>query len=473
MDNEKICKMSALQIKSAIKTKKLSPVEVVDAILERIDHINPKINAYCTLIPDAARKEAKIAETKVMKGEELGALHGVPVSIKDLGWTKGVRTTGGSLLYEHFVPQYDAIFVERLKKAGAIILGKTNTPEFGWVGVTNNRVFGPSRNPWNTDYTTGGSSGGAAAAVAANLGPIAQGSDGGGSIRTPASFCGVYGLKPSYGRVPQSPGFPGLWEGLSVTGPITRTVADAALMMEVMSGYDARYFHAIPQKAPRYLSTVRGNLSLKGIKVAYTRDMGYAVVDPRVTRAFDDAVKIFSTLGCEMAAAHPDAPDPREAFSLQVACALVGQLSEQLPEHGKLLDPGLRTFVERNLDVPARDYVKARMWQHEYWSKVCPFFEKYDILLTPVLAVPPFDVNLYGINEINGKAVNPIGWMPFTYPFNVTGQPAASIPCGFTDDGLPIGLQIVGRKYDEELVLKVSSAFEQARPWADKYPNLN
>jgi len=472
MSKKEICKMSGLQIRNAVKTKKLSPVEVVNAFLERIEKINPVINAYCTLTAETALKEAKAAEKKVMQGEPLGALHGVPVSIKDLAWLKGVRTTGGALLYEHFVPEEDAIFVTRLKNAGAIILGKTNTPEFGWVGVTTNRVFGKSRNPWNTERTTGGSSGGAAASVAAGLGPLAQGSDGGGSIRTPASFCGVYGLKPSYGRVPQFPGFPSLWEGLSVTGPITRTVADAALMLEVMSGYDARYLHSIPQPAPHYLAGVRGNLSLKGLKVAWTRDMGYARVDKQVARAIEKAVKVFAALGCEITEAHPDAPNPEPAFSLQVASALVGHLGPELAARGHLLDRGLKTYVERNLNVTAGDYVRARMAQHAYWAKVCPFFEKYDLLLLPVLAVPPFSVDDYGVNEINGQPVSPIGWMPFTYPFNVTGQPAASVPCGFTDDTLPIGLQIVGRKYDEALVLKASAAFEEAQPWANKYPPL-
>ncbi len=470
MAKNEIHTLSGVQIRKAIRSKKLSPVEVVEAFLERINRINPVINAYCTVTAEIARKEARAAEKKVMKGEALGLLHGVPVSIKDLSWTKGIRTTGGSLLYEHFIPDQDVIFVQRLKNAGAIILGKTNTPEFGWAGVTNNRVFGPSRNPWNTNLTTGGSSGGAAAAVAAGLGPLAQGSDGGGSIRTPSSFCGVYGLKPSYGRVPQSPGFPGLWEGLSVTGPITRTVADAALMLEVMGGYDARYFHSIPQPAAPYLRYVGGDLSLQGLKVAWTPDMGYATVDTNVKKVFEKAVRVFSTLGCELIKDHPAAPDPVAPFSTQVACAMVGQLGPQMADKGHLLDPGLRTWVESNLNINAGDYVRARMLVHDYWSRVSPFFEKYDLLLTPVLAVPPFSVEQYRAFEINGQKVHPLAWMPFTYPFNMTGQPVASIPCGFTRDNLPIGMQIVGRRYDEGLVLKASAAFEKAQPWADKTP---
>ncbi len=465
--------MTALQLRRAVKTKKISPVEIVNAVLERISLINPKINAYCTLVPEQALTEAKTAEIKVMKGEPLGLLHGIPVSIKDLAFTKGIRTTGGSKMYENFVPDKDAVFVERLKAAGAIIIGKTNTPEFGWIAVTTNPVFGVSRNPWNTECTTGGSSGGAAAAVAACLGPIAQGSDGGGSIRIPSSFCGVYGLKPSFGRVPSSPGFPGLWEGLSVTGPIARTVSDAALMLEVMSGYDSRDFYSIPQKTPHYLSAVKSGVSLKGLKIGWTVDMGYATVDKRVAKAIEEAATVFEKLGCMVEQEHPDAGDPQVAFSLQVGSALAAQLYDELPRWGKQFEPGLATYVERSKDILARDYVKARMKHLEYWGKIHEFFDKYDLLLTPVLAVPPFPVGIYSPAEINGQKVSGIAWMPFTYPFNITGQPAASVPCGFTEDGLPIGMQIVGRKYDEVTVLKASAAFERAQPWAEKYPPLD
>jgi aspartyl-tRNA(Asn)/glutamyl-tRNA(Gln) amidotransferase subunit A len=473
MKNLDICRMTALQLRRAIKTKKLSPVEVVNAVLERIEKINPKINAYCTIVPELARAEAKKAEKMVLKGEKLGQLHGVPVSIKDLAFTKGIRTTGGSKMYEHFVPDKDAVFVERLKEAGAIIIGKTNTPEFGWVAVTRNPVFGTSFNPWDTSCTTGGSSGGAAAAVAACLGPIAQGSDGGGSIRIPSSFCGVYGLKPSFGRVPATPGFPGLWEGLSVTGPIARTVSDAALMLEVMSGYDSRDFYSIPQKASHYLSGIRGDISIKGIKIGWTTDLGYATVDKQVAKAVEKAAKVYEKLGCQVEEAHPDAEDPQAAFSTQVGSALSAQLYDELPKWGAQFERGLATYVERSKDISARDYVKARVKHLEYWGKIREFFEKYDLLLTPVLAVPPFSAELYSPSEINGKKVSGIAWMPFTYPFNITGQPAASIPCGFTKQGLPIGMQIVGRKYDEMTVLKASAAFERAQPWVEKYPPLD
>ncbi|MDD5287943.1 MAG: amidase [Dehalococcoidales bacterium] len=471
MDNREICRMSATEMRKAIGVKKLSPVEIMDVVLARIEAINPKINAYCTVVAESARKEAKKAEKKVMKKEPLGKLHGVPVSIKDLVFTKGIKTTGGSKMYENFVPEQDAIVVERLKNAGAIVIGKTNTPESGWVATTNNPLFGVTRNPWNVKKTSGGSSGGAASAMAACLVPIAIGSDGGGSIRIPSSFCGVFGLKPSFGRVPQWPGFPGLWEGLSVTGPITRTVRDAALMMEVIAGYDERDMYAVPQTPPHYQTALRGDL--KGMRVAWSSNLGYAIVDKRVLKVTESAVKVFTTLGCEVESAHPDVGSPEAAFSTQIAGAMCASLYDKLGTWGKYFDPNLARYVAASIDIKAMDYVKARMNHLEYWNKMRGFFEKYDLLLTPTLAVPAFDVPYYGPKEINGQKVPPMAWMPFTYPFNITGQPAASVPCGFTDDGLPIGLQIIGRKYDEASVLRAAAAFEKARPWAKKYPPLD
>ena len=471
MDNLDICYLPALEMRDAIRTKILSPVEVMDAILQRIEHINPRVNAYCTVVADSAMEQAEQAEQKVVKGEELGPLHGIPVSIKDLVFTKGIRTTGGTLMYENFVPDVDAIVVERLKAAGAIIVGKTNTPEFGWVAITDNLVFGPTRNPWNLDRTSGGSSGGAASAVASGMGPLAQGSDGGGSIRIPSGFCGTFGLKPSFGRVPQGPGFPGMWEGLSVTGPITRTVRDAALMMEVIVGRDDRDHFSLPDTAPDYLSQLEGDL--KGLRVAWSKDLGYAVVDPQVLKATEAAVKTFATLGCTVEAADPQVDSPQQNFSTVTACSLAAVLAEKLPEWGSRFEPALVAFMERSKDILAVDYVKARIANLVYRNKMQAFFEEYDLLLTPTLAVPAFEIGIYGPREIAGKPAQPLGFMPFTYPFNVTGQPAASVPCGFSDDGLPIGLQIVGRRFADAVVLKAAAVFEQAAPWADKLPPLD
>ena len=469
MDNEAICRMSALEMRTAIGSKKISPLEIMDVILHRIERINPKINAYCT-IADNARDEAKKAERKVMMNEPLGSLHGVPISIKDLIFTKGIRTTGGSKIYEKFIPDTDSIAVARLKNAGAIVIGKTNTPESGWVAVTTNPLFGATKNPWNLQKTSGGSSGGAASAVAACMGPVAIGTDGGGSIRIPSSFCGVFGLKPSFGLVPQWPTFPGLWEGLSVTGPITRTVQDAALLLEIIAGYDNHDMFSIPFEIPKY--TLAMNDDLKGMRIAWSSNLGYASVDNEVQQITESAVKVFMRLGCEVEATHPDASSPVEAFTTQVAAAVHASLDDKLEDWGNHFDPGLKRYVESNTGILANEYIKARMKHLLYWEKMRNFFEIYDLLITPTVAVPAFDVQYYGPKEVNGKNIQPLGWMPFTYPFNITGQPAASLPCGFTANGLPVGLQIIGRKFDEVSVLKAAAVFEKVRPWANNYPPL-
>lgn len=470
MENKEICRMSAVEMRKVIGLKEISPVEIMDAVLQRIEQVNPKINAYCT-IADNAREEARKAEKKLMTDEPLGLFHGVPVSIKDLIFTKGIRTTGGSKIYEKFIPDTDSISVARLKNAGAIIIGKTNTPESGWVAVTNNPLFGATRNPWDLTKTSGGSSGGAASAVAACMGSVALGTDGGGSIRIPSSFCGVFGLKPSFGLVPQWPSFPSLWEGLSVTGPITRTVQDAALLLEIIAGYDNHDMFSVPCEIPKYTQVM--NDDLKGTRIAWSSNLGYANVDKEVRQIAEAAVKVFSQFGCEIEPKHPDVVSPAEAFTIQVAVAVHASLGDKLEDWGDNFDPGLKRYVESSIGILADDYVKARMKHLLYWEKMRNFFEKYDLLLTPTVAVPAFDVQYYSPKEINGESIQPLGWMPFTYPFNITGQPAASLPCGFTADGLPVGLQIIGRKYDEVSVLKAAAAFERVRPWINKYPPLD
>ncbi len=470
MDNLEICFMSMVEMAEAIKTKRLSPVEIMDAILSRIERLNPEVKAYCTLIDESARKQAIEAETMVMRGEELGPLHGVPISIKDLIFTRGIRTTGGSKIYENFIPQQDAIVVERLKAAGAIIIGKTNTSEFGWVAITDNLLFGATRNPWNLELTTGGSSGGAAASVALGMGSLAIGSDGGGSIRIPSSFCGVFGFKPSFGRVPQYPGFPG-WEALSHTGPITRTVKDAALAMEVIAGRDDRDRFSLPDTELRYLPFL--NADLKGVKIAWCQDIGSNTVDPKVLRITGAAIRVFDALGYTLEAVSPEVGSPEGAFSTVVGVGLATVLQDKMEEWRGQINPGLVRFIERNKEKLATEYGEARLELGEYWNGIRPFFEQYDLLLTPTVAVPPFELGKFGVREIAGVKVSPLGWMPFAYPFNITGQPAASVPCGWTDDGLPVGLQIVGRRFDDITVLRAAAAFEQALPWSGRRPPLD
>ena len=470
MDNHEVCYMTAAEMAEAIRTKKLSPVELMDAVLSRIEQLNPKFNAYCTLVADSAVRQARKAEAMVVGGEELGPLHGVPVSIKDLIFTKGIRTTGGSRIYQDFIPQQDAIVVERLKAAGAIIIGKTNTSEFGWVAVADNRLFGATRNPWNVEFNAGGSSGGAAASVALGMGSLAIGSDGGGSIRIPASFCGVFGFKPSFGRVPQYPGFPG-WETLSHTGPVTRTVKDAALAMEVIAGRDDRDCFSLPDAELRCLPFL--DADLRGLKIAWSEDLGYATVDTKVLEITRAAVKAFSALGSSIDETSPRVSSPEKSFSIVVGVSLAAILQDKLVEWREQIDPVLVRFIERNKDRLATEYAEARLEHVEYWNGMRSFFEKYDLLLTPTVAVPPLELGQLGVREINGVNVSPLGWMSFTYPFNITGQPAASVPCGWTDNGLPVGLQIVGRRFDDVTVLRAAAAFEQVLPWADRRPLLD
>lgn len=444
-------------------------MEVMEAVLSRIEQLNPRVNAFCTLVAESARQQAKEAEARVMKGGELGPLHGVPVSIKDLIFTKGIRTTGGSKIYQNQVPQQDAIVVERLKAAGAIVVGKTNTPEFGWVAVTDNQLFGPTRNPWNLEFTPGGSSGGAAASMALGMCPLAIGSDGGGSIRIPASFCGVFGIKASFGRVPQHGGFPG-WETLSHTGPITRTVRDGALALEVIAGRDDRDRFSLPDTGLSYLSRLGSDL--KGLRVAWSENLGSATVDPAVLKATSAAVKHFETLGCKIEATSPKLINVEASFSTVVGSRLATTLQDKLEKWGEQMDPYLVRFIERSQERMATEYVKALLEHVAYWDGMHSFFEKYDLLLTPTVAVPPFKIGQYGVREIAGVKVSPLNWMAFTYPFNITGQPAASVPCGWTDDGLPVGLQIVGRRFDDVTVLRAAATFEQASPWANRRPPL-
>ena len=472
MVSQDICWMSASDLAAAIKAKKLSPVEAVKALLKRIEAINPKINAYVTITTDSAMAAAKKAEAAVMKGEELGPLHGVPVSIKDVMYTKGVRTTMGSRLMEDFVPEEDSVCVARLKKAGAIMLGKTNTPEFAASGVTENSVFGITRNPWNLGRTPGGSSGGAAAAVAAGLGPMATGSDSGGSIRIPACCCGVFGIKPQFGRVPIYP-FSRLCDSLNHEGPITRTVRDAALMLDVMAGAHWGDRLSLPRPRTSFVNSLRGGM--KGFKVAWSLDLGYATVSRQVQTICEDAVKTFSEMGAEVEPIHLDLRNAEGIYFAISDTELRARLSLFGPpdEIKDKLHPKLAEHLAQSKDLTANDYLKTQFDRQEVAARIGKVFETYDLLLTPTLSVPAWPIGLPKVypEEVDGKPVSIGGWL-HTYPFDLTGQPAASTPAGWTEDGLPVGLQIVGRHFDEFTVFRAAAAFERAKPWAHRKPPL-
>jgi len=452
-----------------IRQKKVSPVEVLGAILDRIDKLNPKLNAFVTLTIEQARREARAAERALTKrSATLGPLHGVPFSVKDLVITKGVRTTFGTPIYRDNVPTEDAPIVARLKAAGAVMLGKTNTPTMGWIGATHNPLFGITRNPWNLERTPGGSSGGASAAAAAGLGPLHVGTDGGGSIRIPASCAGIYGFKASYGRIPIHP-VSGAWS-LSHVGPMTRTVADAALMLNVCAGPDERDQYSLPAERVDYVKALGG--SLKGWRVAWTDDLGFAdCVDPEVSAVCARAARAFRELGCRVEEVQPGWPSPKEAWYEIFCGGIAARLAPYLDRRGEI-DAGLVRIIETTLRNGPTKYVQAWFDRLAWWQHPRAFFEKYDLLLTPTIACPPFPVGLDNPAEIAGRPVAPYAWIPFTYPFNCTGQPAASVPAGFTANGLPVGLQIVGRRFADAAVLKASAAFERLRPWAQHKPPI-
>lgn len=458
---------SAVEIAALIRSKQVSPVEVTEAALARLDALNPRLNAFCLVTAELARRAAREVEIALTKGEPLGPLAGVPISIKDVIFTRGVRTTGGSRLFAEAVPEEDAVVVGRLKAAGAVLLGKTNTSEFGHKATTENPLFGVTHNPWNPDVTPGGSSGGGAAAVASGLGAVALGTDGGGSLRIPAAFCGIYGFKPSWGRVPQYPTFPG-WDLVSCAGPMTRTVRDAALTLDIVAGGDDRDRSSLPAEPGSYVEAC--DESIKGLHVAWTPDLGYAAVDPAVQAVCEKAAGEFEGLGCHVEVVNPGWEDPEEAFTTLIAAQFYAAWSDQLPDSEALLDPTLVKFVRRGGAVTARDYLLARDRAAAFWHEVQGFLARFDLLLTPTVAVPPFAIGQPPPRDIAGQRVSVLGWMPFTFPFNLTGQPAASVPAGATDDGLPIGLQIVGRRHADRTVLAASTAYEAACPWADRRP---
>ncbi len=472
-DEQAICSMPATELAARIRRRELSPVEVAEAHLRRIERLNPTLNAYCTPTPDVALAQARAVERRLLAGEEVGPLAGVPVSIKDLTITRGVRTTRGSLLYADFVPDEDAPPVERLRAAGAVMLGKTNTPEFGYKGVTDNRVFGATRNPWHLDRTPGGSSGGAGAAVAAGLGPLALGSDGGGSIRIPSSFCGIYGIKPAFGRVPVYPASAA--EYLSHVGPMTRTVADAALMLDVIAGPDERDRNSLPATGERFLVAVEraDELPRRALRVAWSPTLGYARVDPEVAELTARAARRFEELGCRVEEANPGFKSPHETFQVLFWGMVGASLVDHLPHRREHFDPGMVDVIEGALRLDGVTVARAYHARSALWDTVRRFFDRYDLLLTPTVAVPAFPLGQTGPTEIAGERVARVDWTPFTYPFNLTGQPAATVPCGFTREGLPVGLQIVGRRYDEATVLQASAAFERLQPWAQVRPPLD
>ncbi len=464
--------MSAVEMAEKIKTQEMSSQEITEIIIERIEKINPIINAYCTTSFDVAREAAKKADDASKKGENLGLLNGIPTSIKDLNLTKGIRTTFGSRMYENFMPIEDDVVVQRLREAGCVILGKTNTPEFGFSSATDNLIFGTTKNPWNLDRTPGGSSGGAAAAEAAGLSILAQGSDGGGSIRGPSSFCGLCGLKPSYGRVPNYPQERLFGEFLKHIGPITRYVSDAALMLDVMKGPHDGDKNSLPEDKVSYINNI--NEKPKKLKIGYSIDLGYAkVIDPEVEQNVINSVKKFENFGWNVEPVKIKMRKPVLPFNTLWTGMLAYDFKPELSKWRDKMEPAFVKLIEAGIGYSGLSIWKAIKLRNDIYQAFYKLFKDIDILITPTVAITAFELGVMFPKTSDGTRVSPNALTPFTFPFNMTGHPAATIPCGWSNDGLPIGMQIVGKRFDDMRVLQVSRAFEEIAPWQDKKPNFN
>ena len=460
----------AYKLAEMIKSKKLSPVELMEVTLRRIKEINPKINAYLTVIEEAMQ-DAREAEKALATEAKPGPLHGIPVSVKDMQLTKGIRTTLGSLVNKDFKPDFEGTFLQRVKAAGAIVVGKTNTPEFGLAFYTENKLGDACRNPWNTERTSGGSSGGAAAGVAAGIAPIATGGDGAGSTRVPACFCGVYGLKGTYGRVPKERTSWGGFSHISHIDAMTRSVRDTALMMNVMSGPDGIDFTCIRTAPPDFVKAL--DTGLKKLKIAWTPDLGYSSikVDPEVKSAVEAAARLFQKMGHDVEEAAPATEEPFDVWDVLTSTRFHFPLGFVLDKHVDKIMDYTRKAMECARGLSGLEVANGWMQLEKIRATMLDFFDKYDLLLTPTAAVPAFPVG----KRACGRGRGLLDWelCPFTCVFNLTGNPAASVPCGFSSDGLPIGLQIVGRREDEATVLRASAAFEEAKPWLVKRPPIS
>ncbi|MBT1266183.1 MULTISPECIES: amidase [Pseudomonas] len=453
-----IANLTAVELLARYRDKSLSPVEVTEDALLRIERYNPAVNAYCHVDPEGALKAARDSEQRWLKGQPCGALDGVPSSIKDLTQTigmptrKGSRTTSAEGRWD-----VDAPFSAFMRKAGAVLLGKTTTPEFGWKGVTDNPLYGITRNPWDTRMTAGGSSGGAGAAAALNLGVLHQGSDAGGSIRIPCAFTGTFGIKPTFGYVPQ-------WPASSMTilshlGPMTRTVEDSVLMLQTIAQPDARDGLI---GAPRTTPWLHAGADLKGLRIAYSPNFGYVDVDPQVARVVAQAVEGLVQLGAQVEQIDPGFSDPLEVFNtlwFAGAARLAGPLSDA---QRQLMDPGLLRIARLGEQISLSDYSAALEARAALVARMAAFHEHYDVLVSPMMPITAFEA---GHNVPPGSGLGEwMEWTPFTYPFNLTQQPAASVPCGLAANGLPVGLHVVGARFADEQVLRVCQAYAKAFP---------
>lgn len=457
--------LSATELLAGYRRREFSPVEATSAVLARAEALNPKLNAFTLIDRDSAMASARQSEARWTAGSPAGRLDGVPVSIKDLLLTKGWPTLRGSKLTDRNQSwTEDAPAPARLREAGAVLIGKTTTPEFGWKAIGDSPLTGVTRNPWNLAHTPGGSSAGAAAAVAAGIAPLAVGTDGGGSIRIPGSFSGIFGIKPTFGRVPAYP--PSYFGTVAHVGPMTRTVADAALMLTVMAEPDDRDPWAVPPDERDFTQDL--DRGLKGLKIGYSPTLGYARIDAEVRDAVDRAAEALGGLGAIVEAADPGFANPRDAFTTLWTSGAAKLLSGFPEAAHAQMDPGLVAAAKFGATKSATDYVGAEQTRAEIAQVMIAFHRRYDLLLTPTVAVPALPVE-HDLNDPRQEK-EWIDWTPFSYPFNMTRQPAATIPCGVTTAGLPVGFQLVGRHHDEATILRTAAAYEAAHPFARPKP---
>jgi amidase len=465
-----VCFMSAVEMARLIRTKKMSAREALQVHLKQIERVNPKVNAIVTLTPEMAATDAAKADEMQARNSTLGPLHGLPVAHKDLLETRGIRTTFGSPLYKDNIPTEDDLVVERMRRAGAIIIGKTNTPEFGAGSQTFNKVFGVTLNPYDLTTTCGGSSGGAAVALACGLVPVATGSDTGGSLRNPAAFCNVVGFRPSIGRVP-NPKAAFAWSTLSTSGCLGRSVADLAFALSTIAGPDSRAPLSINEPGARFARPL--GRSFKGVRVAWFKNLGGVPFDPRVRAVVDAHRTTFESLGCIVEQAEPDFAPAEIAFRILRAWNSANTYGDRLREHPDAFKDTLKAEIEEGLRLTVMDLSRAETAHGQLWRRFQAFLEKYEYFVLPTTQLPAFDVNTPYPTEIAGvKFDNYIDWMKSCWYISATGNPAASVPGGFTPEGLPVGVQIVGRDKEDFSVLQLAHAFEQATGFGKKRPAI-
>jgi amidase len=465
-----ICFMSAVEMARMIRAKKLSAREALAAHLKQIERVNPKVNAIVTLVAEMAAEAARKADEMQARGETLGRLHGLPVAHKDLVETRGIRTTFGSLLYKDYVPAEDDLIVERLRRAGAITIGKTNTPEFGAGSQTFNKVFGATHNPYDLTKTCGGSSGGAAVALACGMVPVADGSDTGGSLRNPAAFCNVVGFRPSIGRVP-NPKAAFAWSTLSTSGCLGRSVADLAFVLSTIAGPDTRAPLSIREAGELFARPLERNF--KGARVAWFKNLGGAPFDARVRAVVDGHRRTFESLGCVVEEAEPDFSLAEISFRVLRAWNSAHTYGARLKEHPDAFKDTLKGEIEEGLRLTGTEVARAETAHGELWRRFQAFLGKYEYFVLPTTQVPAFDINMPYPKEIAGVRFDSyIDWMKSCWYISATGNPAASVPGGFTSEGLPVGVQIVGRDREDFGVLQMAHAFERVTGFGKRRPGV-